>query len=131
MRISKWLSLCWAAALLGGCQQATESSEETGATTEPARGQKVVVTDLGTLGGARSVASGISPAGQVVGWSHTPEGTTHAFLWDDGMMTDLGTLGGSGSEANDINASGQVVGWSDTAGNESLLSFHATLWTVR
>ena len=75
------------------------------------------VLDLGTLpGGTNSYATGINNNGQVVGWSTTASGYTHAFLYSGGAMTDLGTLpGGSSSEAYGINNNGQVVGWSYTS----------------
>jgi probable HAF family extracellular repeat protein len=71
-----------------------------------------VVTDLGTLGGARSAAFGVNDAGQVVGFSNTSGiGYDHAFLWDSqNGMQDLGTLGGLVSSARGINGSGLVVG---------------------
>jgi probable HAF family extracellular repeat protein len=36
--------------------------------------------DLGTLGGAVSVAWGINAAGRVVGWSDTAGSVEHAFI---------------------------------------------------
>ena len=50
-----------------------------------------VMTDLGTLGGANSAATGINPAGQIVGGSEMgerlPSGEipSHPFLWDKGV----------------------------------------------
>jgi probable HAF family extracellular repeat protein len=72
------------------------------------------MSDLGTLGGSYSSASGINNSGQVVGYSYTAGGRQHAFSYSGGTMSDLGTLGGSESYANGINSSGQVVGGSDT-----------------
>jgi probable HAF family extracellular repeat protein len=39
------------------------------------------MTDLGTLGGIRSIAFGINPAGEVVGHSQLVGGDFHATLW--------------------------------------------------
>ena len=65
--------------------------------------------DLGTLGGTRSAAFGIDPAGRVVGQSDRASGEPHAFLWENGVMTDL-NIPGNASTARSINAAGQVVG---------------------
>jgi probable HAF family extracellular repeat protein len=73
------------------------------------------VTDLGTLGGGQSEASGLNDLGQVVGLSRTSDGEDHAFLWSGGAMTDLGTLGGKTSVATAIDNDGRVVGQSETA----------------
>jgi probable HAF family extracellular repeat protein len=71
--------------------------------------------DMGTLGGASSVASGLNNAGQAVGYADTDaEEVSHAFLWDAANgMEDLGTLGGANSAARSINAQGQIVGSSE------------------
>lgn len=45
--------------------------------------------DLGTLGGATSLALGLNDGGQVVGSSLTSDGQNHAFVWQDGVMHDL------------------------------------------
>ncbi len=81
-----------------------------------------IVTNLGTLGGARSWAAGINDNGQVVGSAYTTlqNGVSdqHAFIYSNGTMTDLGTLGGTGSAACAINNLGQVVGISCIKGSD-------------
>lgn len=98
-----------------------------------------VMNDLGTLGGARSVARGLFVAAWpdpgnnaifVVGGSEFPGSGVdgHAFLWHKGTMSDLGTLPGwSFSEAHAINSAQQVVGYVyyDAAG---IHNEHAVLW---
>jgi probable HAF family extracellular repeat protein len=51
------------------------------------------LTDLGTLGGLTSFASGINNLGQVVGVSMITNSTAGAFLYSGGKMTDLGNFG--------------------------------------
>jgi probable HAF family extracellular repeat protein len=82
--------------------------------------------DLGTLGGSYSAAESVNVVGQVVGESHTADGSTHAFSWtQEGGMVDLGTFGGSYSVARAVNDDGQVVGESAIASGE----WHAFSWT--
>jgi len=81
-------------------------------------GANALMTSLGTLGGTNSWARDINAAGQIVGEADTADGSTHAFLWQDGTMVDLGTLGGTGSSAAAINASGQIAGWALNAAGQ-------------
>lgn len=84
----------------------------------------VLIVDLGTLGGQRSEAVAVNAHGQIVGWSETPSGERHAFLWEDNFLTDLGTLGGQQSIPVAINNQGQVIGISTTADGEE----HGFFW---
>ena len=68
------------------------------------------MTDLGTLGGLYSGATGINDNGQVTGSAHIPADNYHAFFYDSGTMHDLGTLGGIESYGYKINNNGVVVG---------------------
>jgi probable HAF family extracellular repeat protein len=84
------------------------------------------ITDLGTLGGRDSYATGINELGQIAGYSSVEIETTtglHAWIWDEGVMTDIGTLGGKDSWASAINNAGQIVGTSDTAGDAAMHLF--------
>jgi probable HAF family extracellular repeat protein len=70
------------------------------------------ILNLGTLGGASSVALAISNDELVTGFSQTAGDETHAFLWCGKEMQDLGTLGGPVSFGIDANDRAQVVGFS-------------------
>jgi len=88
------------------------------------------ITDLGTLGGASSVAYGINASGSVVGRSDTRAGYPHAFLWQGGTMTDLAPLSVLTSTATAINATGQVAGYAAiTDSAEHAFTWHAGLTT--
>lgn len=82
---------------------------------------------FGSLSGAAGHGNGINEAGQVVGAVEIVTGTvtSHAVLWNSGIVTDLGTLGGKHSSALAINNLGAIVGFSDVNGDPRR---HATLW---
>lgn len=93
---------------------------------------KGVATDLGVLGGSYSVALALNDNGEIVGSSTAIVGTktlcdvdgncheipiysTHAFVYNNGVMTDLNKLipstsGWELTRAYDINNRGQIVG---------------------
>jgi probable HAF family extracellular repeat protein len=71
--------------------------------------------DLGTLGGAGSIALDINSDGHVVGYSSRDDGRSHAFLARDGAMQDLGTLGGKMSHAAAVSDAGHIVGQAELA----------------
>jgi len=95
--------------------------------------QKGAMEDLGTLGGADSMAFYINQRGDITGQSFIndiPNETTgiptvHPFFWSNGRMQDLGTLGGRSGSPNALNNRGQVAGTSKLAGDQS---FHPFLW---
>ncbi|MBS0198028.1 MAG: hypothetical protein JSR77_14825 [Planctomycetes bacterium] len=94
--------------------------------------------DLGTLGGATSVATGINASGQVCGYSQVATGEFHAFRWipdvnaSGGTMHDLGTVGGPWSRAAAIADNGDVVGESATADSSTAaFLYHAATGELR
>jgi probable HAF family extracellular repeat protein len=76
------------------------------------------MTDLGTLGGPVSGASGVNVINgsvQVVGNSEIANLVGHAFLWENGTMTDLnGLIPGKPKwllqQAHAVNEAGQITG---------------------
>src|SRR5258708_5856903 len=61
---------------------------------QPAAGQSLIIKDLGALPDEYnySNALGINERDQVVGFSITAGGYTHACLFENGVVTDLGTV---------------------------------------
>ena len=73
------------------------------------------LVNLGTLGGAYSVATAIDEKGTVVGYSQTAEGLDHAFVFRRSGISDLANhmpldLRALPSRADAINAAGQIAG---------------------
>ncbi|NJN00047.1 MAG: hypothetical protein HC800_25500, partial [Phormidesmis sp. RL_2_1] len=71
------------------------------------------ITDLGTLGGASSLAYGLNEVGDVVGVAESPDGIDRAFVWSNGRMRALPDLG-FGGVAYGINNNGDITGAIDT-----------------
>jgi probable HAF family extracellular repeat protein len=115
-RIRFWAAIAAAGAL--GCAPG-ESPTEPAAKSELeiSTAASYTIRQLGTLGGPLSVATAISNAGVIVGYSSLAanDSRTHAFVWTRGVMKDLGALSGGVSQATGINQDGVVVGWSRLA----------------
>ena len=90
--------------------------------------QQPTLTWLGTLGGYKSEAYGISDDGLVVtGYSMNPSSNPFAFRWTaaNGMI-NLGTLGGTSSTAAGISSDGNtIVGLADDSSD----IYRAFKWT--
>lgn len=78
--------------------------------------------DLGTLGGASSIAYAVNASGQVVGSAQGANAADRAFLWQNGALSDLNAAIAPGmgwylEEAAAINGSGQIAGWGTLNGD--------------
>jgi probable HAF family extracellular repeat protein len=89
--------------------------------------QQYVALDLGTLSGGSSIGTGVTEAGQVVGYSVSND-IWHPFVWTrtDGMI-DLGLLGGTYALPMAFSENGQVVGRAEITPHTSIT--HAFSWT--
>jgi len=69
------------------------------------------LTDIGTLGGSRSIATDINNLGAIVGTAKNSSGFSEAFFYTVGSgLQALGTLGGPTSIAQSINDNAMIVG---------------------
>jgi len=106
---------------VAGAAVSTHSDGGDGIPTHAFLYRSGVTRDLGTLGGAYSLANAVNANGVVVGKADVApdsdgRSATHAFVSDDGTsLRDLGVLpGGTNSVANAVDGHGRVVGTSDT-----------------
>lgn len=76
------------------------------------------VTDIGSLGGS-TISRDMNASGQVTGYSVTPTGDHHAFIYSGGAITDLQSGGGCCTEGFGINNAGSVVGRSLISGSSN------------
>jgi probable HAF family extracellular repeat protein len=91
--------------------------------------------DLGTLGGAFSLATAVNDHDQVVGRSVTADGQeVHSFVWDRGTMIDLDVAAGLApfpfeqTRTFNINNRGEILGAVVNGGGTVL---RVVVWTVR
>ena len=111
---------------LAACDEPPTSPLVATPASEDRRDGPTEAVDLGTLGGARSVALDINDQEIIVGWSLTSDGSTHAFRWTrKNGMEDLGTLGGSFSQAIGVNRRGFIAGISTDASGAT----HLVMWS--
>lgn len=99
--------------------------------SQPSLAAPPPLTDLATLGGDFTFATGINAVGQIIGYSYPPSsGDQHAVSWDAvvplTIEDDFGNLGGSTTTPVAINAAGQVAGYATNA----LGKQHAVVWTA-
>ncbi len=79
------------------------------------------MTDLNVFGGAESSATDINNKGQIIGTYLAGDGTSHAFLYENGTEIDLTSIllangGWTKARILDINNEGQIVGYGQLDG---------------
>jgi probable HAF family extracellular repeat protein len=83
--------------------------------------QNGTVTDLGTLGGARSAATAINNNGQITGWGTTSTGATDGFLYSNGTLTGLGSFTPAAINDNGVMVGGPYIDSGGTVQNLNTL----------
>lgn len=90
-----------------------------------------VMQEIGTFGGATSVAVAVNKNGIAVGQADLADGSVHAFVFRNGLLRDLGTFGGANSWASGINDRGQIVGTAQQAdGTQRAFIYHQLQMTA-
>ncbi|MDR2981969.1 MAG: hypothetical protein LBV12_06940 [Puniceicoccales bacterium] len=88
--------------------------------------QETGMQDIGTLGGTMTMPFAMNDKGQIVGYSSTAAGNSHAFLWTkESGMQNLDTLSGLRSLASAINNKGQIAGHLYLGNDQT----HAFFWS--
>ena len=117
MRIVRTLMVVVVLAALAGSQRVNAQGSGT-------------FTDLGTLGGTRTLPIGMNDLGDVVGQSSLAGDTaSRPFVWSGGVMQQLPLLATHPTgHARAINNLGQIVGISAPPGIAGILNSHAVRW---
>lgn len=95
---------------------------------------RYTVTDLGSLGGQESAATGLNNRGQVVGEADTarhgkrPEFITNVFVWQNGRMKAVPGMDGSHAFVVAVNDAGLMAG--AYSANPLQAKFAAALFTL-
>jgi probable HAF family extracellular repeat protein len=118
-------------ALVGGTATAVNRAGDAvgyGGWFWPATGGQIF---LGTLGGAKTVATGIDDDGTIVGWSLKTSGIQRAFRWTPSTgMVDLGSYSQNNNSVAYAISGGVIVGIADLGKTlRTGLQTHATMWT--
>lgn len=101
----------------------------TAAAAPPTTRTTYQVQDLGSLGGSSTWATGVTASGLVTGTSQTPDGRSHAFVWDPATRSMTAVADGpfDQTEGAGINERGQVVGTGSLPGGGT----RAFVWDPR
>jgi probable HAF family extracellular repeat protein len=90
------------------------------AQAQPNKAPRYSLKDLGPAGNPFGQATYITDTGLVAGFVTASDGTSHAVVWDRGVITDISKpgLGGPNSGAGGANLLGQIVGGAETSNKD-------------